>query len=65
MRWKHLRGHNLSNPIRTMGAYTARCACGVDVWGPTLPGHLRPPRRAPGRSASAPNYSEGGSRELP
>ena len=35
--WKHLRGHDLSNPIRTCGTYTARCACGVDVWGPTLP----------------------------
>ena len=32
-----LTGHRLSHPVQTMGAYTARCACGLDVYGPTLP----------------------------
>lgn len=30
-------GHALSHPLRTNGAYTARCRCGIDVWGLTLP----------------------------
>lgn len=32
-----MTGHGLSHPIRTCGMYTARCACGLDVWGKTLP----------------------------
>ena len=30
-------GHLLSHSIRACGAYTARCGCGLDVWGLTLP----------------------------
>lgn len=30
-------GHTLSHPLATCGAFTARCRCGIDVWGLTLP----------------------------
>lgn len=32
-----MTGHALSHPIRTLGAYTARCQCGLNIWGHTLP----------------------------
>lgn len=29
--------HLLSHPIQTCGLYTARCQCGLNVWGRNLP----------------------------
>ena len=31
-----MTGHLLSHPVGTQGAYTARCGCGLDLWGRRL-----------------------------